>query len=282
MDSRTGAGAARGYLSLFRLGNCAMAAAGVLLSAVVCAGIDGLEDHSLGILLSMAVAALFTAAGNSLNDYYDRETDRVAHPQRPIPSGRVSAMAARSLSAMMFGAAFVLSLFVGLFSILIVISAILIMVWYEKSLKAKGLSGNLAIGWLTGALFLFGGVAVDGLELAWILAALALLATVGREIVKDIEDIEGDKGSRVTLPMEIGKRNAGVAASVSFVAAVALSPVPYLLDLLSVWYIPVVVLSDAIFIYCALIQFRNPRMGQKVAKLAMFVALVAFLLGGVF
>jgi geranylgeranylglycerol-phosphate geranylgeranyltransferase len=156
------------------------------------------------------------------------------------------------------------------------------MVYYEMILKAKGLSGNLAIGWLTGALFLFGGAAVEGLELAWILAALAFLATLGREIVKDIEDVEGDKGSRLTLPIRIGKRNAGVAASVSFVAAVALSPVPYLLDLLSAWYVPAVVVSDAIFIYCALIQFRNPRMGQKVAKLAMFVALVAFLLGGVF
>ena len=259
-----------------------MAAAGVLLSAVVCAGIDVLDEFALPVVLSMVIASLFTAAGNSLNDYFDRETDKAAHPERPIPSGRVLPKTARSLSVVMFGAAFVMSFFVGLYSILIVASAILIMVYYEMHLKARGLSGNLAIGWLTGALFLFGGAAVDGLELAWILAALAFLATLGREIVKDIEDIEGDKGSRLTLPMRLGKRDAGIAASMSFVAAVALSPAPYLLDLLSVWYVPVVAAADAIFIYCALIQFQNPRMGQKVAKLAMFVALVAFLLGGVF
>jgi geranylgeranylglycerol-phosphate geranylgeranyltransferase len=156
------------------------------------------------------------------------------------------------------------------------------MVGYEWLLKAEGLAGNLAISWLTGALFLFGGAAVDSLELAWILGALAFLATLGREIVKDIQDIEGDKGSRRTLPMRIGVKNAGIAGSAAFAAAVALSPLPYLLDLLSLWYVPVVLAADAIFIYCALIHFRDAGKGQKVAKLAMLIALIAFLAGGVF
>lgn len=282
MDGRTRAGTVGGYLSLFRLGNCVMAALGALLAAVACVGIEGLEDFIVEVVLSMAIVLLFTAAGNSLNDYFDRETDKVAHAERPIPSGRVSPGGARLVAGLLFVFAVALGFFVSLYSILIVVSAILIMVYYERSLKARGLSGNLAISWLTGALFLFGGAAVDKLELAWILAALAFLATLGREIVKDVQDMEGDKLSRRTLPMRIGPRRAGLVASASFLAAVALSPVPYLLDLMSVWYVPAVAAADAIFIYCALIHFRNPEKGQKVAKLAMFVALLAFLLGGVF
>ena len=265
-----------------RLGNCAMAALGALLAAVVCVGMEGIDDFVEEVVISMAAVVMFTAAGNALNDYFDRDTDKVAHPERPIPSGRMSPKVARSAAAAMFAVSFVLSVFVNVYSILIVMSAILVMVYYERSLKAKGLSGNLAISWLTGALFLFGGAAVDKLELAWILAALAFLATLGREIVKDVQDIEGDRATRHTLPMRIGVRNAGIGASAAFVSAVALSPVPYLLDLLSEWYVPAVVVADAIFIYCALIHFRNPERGQKIAKLAMFVALLAFLLGGVF
>ena len=127
-----------------------------------------------------------------------------------------------------------------------------------------------------------GGAAVDSMALAWILAALAFFATLGREIVKDIQDIEGDMGSRHTLPMRIGVRNAGAVGSSAFVIAVALSPLPYLLDLLSLWYVPIVLAADGIFIYCALIHFRSPEKGQRVAKLAMLVALIAFLAGGVF
>jgi geranylgeranylglycerol-phosphate geranylgeranyltransferase len=62
---------------------------------------------------------------------------------------------------------------------------------------------------------------------------------------------------------------------------VALSPAPYLLDLLSEWYVPVVIVADGIFIYSSIVLFRNPERGQKIAKLAMFIALVAFLFGGI-
>jgi len=281
MQDSAGTWHPQGYLKLFRLGNCVMAALGALLASVICAGIDDVSRFTVEIVLSMTVVVSFTAAGNSLNDYYDREVDRVAHPERPIPSGRVAPRAARGLAFGLFAMALVLSVFVSWQSLAIVVVSIVIMVGYERSLKAVGLAGNLAISWLTGALFLFGGAAVGKLELAWMLAALAFLATLGREIVKDIQDIEGDKGSRRTLPMSVGVKKAGVAGSVSFFGAVALSPLPYLMSLLSIWYVPVVVVADGIFIYCALIHFHDPEKGQKVAKLGMLVALLAFFLGGV-
>lgn len=282
MERQAAKNSVGGYLRLFRLGNCAMASLGALLAAVVCVGVDGLSDFAAEIAFSIAVVASFTAAGNSYNDYFDRETDKVAHPERPIPSGTVTPYGAALVAVVLFAVSLGLSFFVNLGAVLIVITSVLVMVGYEMLLKAEGLGGNLAISWLTGALFLFGGAAVERLELAWILAALAFLATLGREIVKDIQDIEGDRGTRRTLPMRIGIRNAGIVGSTSFVAAVALSPLPYLLDLLSWWYVPVVLAADAIFIYCALIHFSSPERGQKVAKLAMFVALIAFLAGGVF
>ena len=175
-----------------------------------------------------------------------------------------------------------LAFFVGPISLLIVIVSIAIMVLYEWFLKSEGLVGNLAISWLTGALFLFGGAAVGRLELAWILAALAFLATFGREVIKDIQDIEGDKGHRLTLPMRMGAKSAGIVGSLGFVGAVALSPFPYLLNLLDIWYVPAVAAADGIFIYCALIHFRDPERGQGIAKYGMLVALLAFFLGGVF
>lgn len=282
MQSRASSGITSGYLGLFRLGNCAMGALGALLAAVACVGVTGLEDFAWEVVLSMLVVVSFTAAGNTLNDYFDREVDKVAHPERPIPSGTVSPGAARALAVIMFLVSFMLSIWINPWSIAIVATSVFVMVGYEAFLKAEGLAGNLAISWLTGALFLFGGAAVDRLELAWILATLAFLATLGREIVKDIQDIEGDKGSRRTLPMRIGPRSAGIVGSVAFVSAVALSPLPYLLDLLSWVYVPVVLVADAIFIYCASVHFKSPERGQKIAKLAMFVALLAFLLGGVF
>ena len=274
-------GRAGTYLNLLRPGNCLMGAIGALLASVICAGLSGVEDALIDVLLSMLIVIMFTGAGNALNDYFDRETDKVAHPERPLPKGLITPQVALYLSAALFIGTIVLSLIVNLWSFAIVVTSILVMVGYEVLLKAEGLAGNMAISWLTGALFLFGGAAVQRMEVAWILALLAFLATLGREIVKDIQDIEGDRGTRLTLPMRIGRGRAGIVASVAFIGAVMLSPAPYLLDLLSVWYVVGVVVADAIFIYCALIHFADPKKGQRIAKLAMLVSLVAFLLGGV-
>jgi len=282
MASRGASGVVAGFVSMIRPGNCIMGAAGVLLAAVICLSPEAaLEDFAVDISLSMLVVVIFTAAGNSLNDYFDREVDRKAHPSRPIPRGAVSPRGALAFSSLMFTVSCVLGLVVGPISFLIVVLSVAIMLAYEVLLKSEGLMGNLAISWLTGALFLFGGASVDGMEIAWILALLAFLATLGREIVKDVQDIEGDRGSRTTLPMRIGARNAGVVASASLLAAVALSPAPYLLSLLTEWYLALVVVADGIFIYSSLIHFRDPERGQKVIKLAMLFALAAFLFGGI-
>ncbi len=281
MGPRTAGSMIRSYLRLFRLENCAMGAVGTLLAVIICVGVSDLRLYAVETGLSMLVVLLFTAAGNSLNDYYDRETDKRAHPERMIPLGKLTPHEVMYASVALFTLALVVSVAITILSIAIVATSILVMLAYEMRLKAEGFAGNIAIGWLTGALFLFGGAAVDRLDLAWILAALAFFATIGREIVKDIQDVEGDRTARLTLPMRIGEKRAGYVAAASFVAAVALSPLPYLQDSLSAWYVPVVAAADGMFIYCAWILFDDPERGQKMAKLAMAVALVAFLLGGV-
>lgn len=271
-----------GYVSMARPLNCLMGALGVLLASVVCAGLDGLDDYVPEIALSIAVVALFTAGGNYLNDYFDRDVDRKAHPSRPIPRGLVRPGSALWLSMVVFGATALLGWLIGPVSFLIVVTSVGVMLAYEVLLKSEGLAGNLAISWLTGAVFLFGGAAVDAMDLAWILALLAFLATLGRELIKDIQDLAGDEGHRRTLPMRLGPRKAGAVASASLAGAIALSPAPYLMSLLDPLYLPVVLVADAIFIYSAMIHFSAPERGQKVVKLAMLAALVAFLVGGVF
>jgi geranylgeranylglycerol-phosphate geranylgeranyltransferase len=281
MAPKNGDGVVAGYVSIIRPGNCLMGAAGVLLAAVICLEHGEFEDYLLEMILSMLVVVAFTGAGNSLNDYFDRDVDVAAHPSRPIPRGAVTPSGALVLSGVLFALSAFAGLAIGAISFVIVVASLAIMLAYEVLLKSEGLVGNLAISWLTGALFLFGGAAVDNLELAWILAVLAFLATLGREVTKDIQDMEGDKGVRVTLPMKVGVRNAGMVAAISLLGAVALSPAPYLLSLLTVWYIPIVALADGVFIYSSIILFRDPERGQKVIKLAMLFALLAFLFGGI-
>jgi len=267
------------YVQLFRLGNCLMGVLGMLMGAFIAAG-AGMADHPLGLTAASAAVLLCIIGGNSLNDYLDREVDKAAHPERPIPSGRMAPATAKRISIGAFALAALASLVLDWLSIVIVLTSMAIMIAYELRTKKLGLIGNGSIGWLTGALFLFGGAVVGMPDRVWAIAAMAALASLAREIVKDVQDVESDFDRR-TLPMSIGVRNASVVASLTFIAAVALSPQPYLAGYFGLPYVAAVAVADAIFIYCSGVVFRSPERAQKLAKLGMLVALVAFLLGGI-
>jgi geranylgeranylglycerol-phosphate geranylgeranyltransferase len=231
------------------------------------------------------VVFLFTGAGNTLNDYLDREIDKISHSNRPIPRGRVRSRNALIFSGVLFAASVGASLRLNPYCILIVLVNLAIMLTYEFKAKGLGLSGNLMISWLTASLFLFGGMAVyndypEILNLVLIILVLSFFATLGREISKDIQDIRGDIGRRRTLPIRIGRKKAGYVAIVCFMLAVVFSPLPYYLKMFGWLYLVIVLVADAIFIYAGASLKRSPKRASNNAKLAMFVALVAFLLGG--
>jgi len=270
-----------GLVALLRPLNCAMAAAAVLL-----AGYIATEQNLLDYLkategwIAALIVLFVVAAGNALNDLYDIEVDRVAHPTRPLTSGVLRPATAQLVAGAGFGAGFLLSFLLNLPSILTVTAAVALLLGYERTFKRQGFSGNVAISGLTGALFIFGGVAVAGVERTWVLALLAGLSTLGREIVKDIEDLAGDRGRRATLPTKLGARGAGWVASTAFLLAVVLSPFPALLSELTWWlFLPAVALADGMFIYAAFAHFRSPTRGQWLAKVGMILALFAFLVG---
>jgi geranylgeranylglycerol-phosphate geranylgeranyltransferase len=226
---------------------------------------------------------MFTGAGNALNDYLDRDIDRMNHPERPIPAGKATPRAALILSGVLFTASVILGLWLSIYCMLIILLNLAIMLGYELWAKSRGLSGNIMISWLTASLFLFGGYAIldtfpDILEPVLFMFLLSFFATLGREIAKDIQDMEGDIG-RHTLPMRVGPAKAGKAASIAFLAGIGLSPLPYFMGIFGFYYLVAVLFADAIFIYGAWMISRNPGKTSEFAKSAMMLALAAFLLG---
>ncbi len=268
------------FLKLMRPINCLISSFSVPIVMVTLLGTNFVSHQILlYTAIGMVVVFFFTAAGNTLNDYMDRETDKINHPDRPIPSGKINPKTALVYSGVMFSTSIILSFLFNFWTPrIIVISAVILMIAYETRFKKEGLAGNLIISALTGMVFIFGGSIYEELYIPILLGLLAFLATVGREIVKDIQDIKGDI-NRNTFPMKVGHKNAEITASAFIISAVILSPFPYILNLLSIYYLLVVVLADAIFIY-SLLLLKSAEKSQKFIKVAMVIALIAFLTGG--
>ncbi len=273
------------YLKLIRPLNVIIAAGAVLVASFIAVGTEVSErDILIPVLLACLAAGLVTAAGNVLNDYSDRETDKVNHPERPIPSGQVAPRSALNYSLALFIISLPVAFVVNIECFLVAALNVAVLVSYEGRLKGKGFSGNLEVSWLTGSIFIFGGLAAyqgdtESLMRTMYLAVLAFFATLGREIAKDIQDVKGDT-DRQTLPMKMGVEGAASTAGLSFALAIMFSIPPPFLGVFNYYYLAVVLLADAIFIYCATLLIRNPARTSSMAKIGMVVALFAFLIGG--
>lgn len=262
------------FVELARPGNVVMAGVGVLVGALVGAGLGGWA----AIAKAAAATALVTGGGNALNDVTDRHIDRRAHPKRPIPSGRLSAQAATAAAVVAFLAALGLGAWVSWELFVLVAAAETLLVGYEGLWKARGLVGNVVVAALVGATFVAGAVAVD--RLTWpvgFLAGLAFLANVAREVWKDLEDAPHDV-DRATLPKRRGELANRLAQGLT-VLAVGLSLMPFLVGFGGWPFALFVGLADSVFV--AAVFAPTPAGAQRRSKQAMMVALIAFALGGV-
>ena len=275
------------YIKILRPGNCIMGMFAVYISSVIILGelnVFLFDQHYLDIILAFITVFLFTGAGNALNDYLDRDIDRKNHPERPIPSGKVKPEQVMIFSLVLFGLALFFGFMINILTFMIVLINLIVMLAYEFKLKNIGLIGNLSISWLSASLFLFGGLAIlnsfsADLEPIWILFTLAFFATLAREIIKDIQDMRGDIG-RSTLPKQIGMEKSGYIAIAALIMAMVISPIPYILEMFAYPYLIVIILADAIFLYSGYILKFSPKKAAKLAKYAMMIALLAFIVGG--
>ncbi len=70
---------------------------------VLIGGIIGGFDYLNEKLIIAMIAVFFITSGSmGLNDYFDRDIDKKAHPDRPIPSGKITPMQGLTFSIILF------------------------------------------------------------------------------------------------------------------------------------------------------------------------------------
>ena len=268
------------YIALTRPGNVVLTAIAVVAGSFIAAG-DNIVDFQVEILIASISAMMLVGGGNALNDYNDRESDKKNHPKRPIPAGLISAentllysqvLLSGGLLVVLFGLANKLPFIIALIGTVTLIS-------YENQLKALGMSGNIAVGFMSGAVFLFAGMVVNDPGPTLWMFGLAFFATISREIIKDIQDLEGDK-DRLTLPARIGISNSLIVAGIILITAVSLSytAAPQFDGMALNAYLIGISAANAMM----LIGFQNARnenyfSGQKNIKQGMGIAMLAFI-----
>ncbi|UIO99166.1 geranylgeranylglycerol-phosphate geranylgeranyltransferase [Halobaculum sp. CBA1158] len=266
-----------GYLELARPGNAVAAGALTFVGSFVAGGLDA----PVAVVFAVVATAAATAAGNAVNDYFDREIDAVNRPGRPIPSGRVPARGAAAYAGVLFAVATAAAVTLPPLALGIAVANLLALLAYTQVFKGLPAVGNVVVAYLTGSTFLFGAAAVGGLSgPTWTLFGLAATATFAREVVKDVEDVAGDREEGLrTLPIVAGERPALALATAAMAVAALASALPYLRGTFGAAYLAVVVPADAAMLGATAWGFRDPATAQRWIKRGTFLAAIAFVAG---
>jgi geranylgeranylglycerol-phosphate geranylgeranyltransferase len=275
------------YIEILRPGNALMGAISIILVALI--------DKTISIPVILAILAVFfeTAAGNVINDYFDYKIDLINKPERPIPSGRISLKNGKNYAYLLFLAGTICGFLISYLTnnwipFGIVILADIVLYLYAYKLKATPLIGNLAVGFMTGFGFVFGGFSINNptiIMTSIFLGFFAFVMTTAREIVKDIEDIEGDKADGAkTLPIMIGAKKPAILAAILIVIDSALCPLLYYYHVFGILYLVVIAIAVILFIYSAILilKSQDKATASKVSKnlkIGMLIAFVAFVFG---
>ena len=146
--------------------------------------------------------------------------------------------------------------------------------------------GNITVAFLTGLVFIYGGIAVENYDAAIIPALFAFLINLMREIVKDMQDIKGDeKASVISFPIKYGFQKSKILSLVVSILLILFTFYPFLIQLYRIeYFIIVMVIVNPLLIYANKILFevhseKNLEKVSIILKLNMVFGLIAIFVG---
>ena len=267
--------------ALTRPFNCLITAISVGVGALTSSGLAA----SPQVVAAAASAALIAAAGNVYNDLRDLEIDRINRPNRPLPSGRISTRATAIEAAALGLAGWLLSFWLGPYLWAISTGVVAGLYLYSSHLKSTVLWGNLLVSGLAAAAFPYGALAAGGMGRTWLPASFAFLFHFSREIIKDMEDVVGDRRRGVsTLALVAGPRRAAAMAVSSSAILMVVTLVPWVMGIYGLAYLVAIGVMDALLV---LVAFRVIRSGgrltdqrlSRILTVGMLLGLLAIVLG---
>ena len=241
------------YLKLLRIGNLAFLA--ILLyvmekwvaTPLLCSEQFGELMPWWALVLLVLSVVCIAAGGYVINDYFDVKIDRINRPDDLVVTRVISRDAAMRLFQVLTAVGIVAGLAVAwwarswnLLFIYVVIPGLL---WfYSSSYKRMFLIGNLIVAFISALVpLLVAMVNADHLRFlyheslaytpivgqlyVWLggFALFCMLLTLSREVVKDMEDVEGDRELECrTMPIVWGEKVSKILVTIVLLATIAL------------------------------------------------------------
>jgi geranylgeranylglycerol-phosphate geranylgeranyltransferase len=276
---------AKGLIALLRLPYWLMTGGLALLTALAITKGSSLSLQIV-VLIFFSMACI-TSAGFAINDYFDKETDAIIKPKRPLPSGSLSLRQVIAVSTILFSLGLILALLINWLSFgILVIDSVLLIVYSALVKKKSGFLANALVGILTGTAFIYGEVTIaNSVSLLSLSLYPIAFGTIGGNVLRDILSLDGDsKVGYPTLPQKIGNPKSARVAAVFFTVCGLLAPLPFLIGKFSAYYLPLILLWSALLVYSSVrlvtseSTVANVRKYERVITMSMILLPLALIL----
>lgn len=272
-----------GIFQIIRPLNCLFTFCVIIVGAFICSN-DATVTFK--ILLGALAGFFVTAAGNTINDIADVAIDKINRPERPLPSKKLSIHTAKVYYAFLVVVSLIIGLMIDYLAFLIILLSNMLLILYSLSVKRIVVFGNITVSFLTGYTFIFAGMIVGNVKEAIIPAVFAFLINFIREVVKDMEDIEGDKIAKArTLPIKYGFKTSKKFVLINSLILFLFTFIPLAFNIYRIeFFIIVMVVVNPILFYVVKLIYQQPspknlHIISKLLKLNMVVGLIAIYFG---
>lgn len=271
------------YIRIIRPVNFFIAFLSIYVSVIIA---DKSLAFSFTSFFGSLAGALIGGAGMVINDYFDYEIDKINRPKRPIPSGKISLRSALVYYFFLNLVALILVSQTNIYAFLIALISIVLIFFYSYKLKSKGVIGNFVVGLMTGLAFIYGGVIGRNIVPLLFPFIFGLLINFAREILKDVEDIEGDRIKNLsTFPIIYGENTALKVCNFLIVLTILSTFIPYLLKIYNVYYLLIILFGVNLPLVYSIKIIKNKPDRLKLRKIShlikyeMIIGLIAIYIG---
>ena len=257
----------------------------ISIFGILCVYIGAIASGSYSFSYELVygmLAVFFIGAGSMpFNDYFDWEIDKLNHPNRPLSIGLFKPVFGLHTGVIFFIIGLILSFLINYLCFIIASIAIILIIIYEIAYKNKAFIGNIIVAFTTAISFTYGGAILGELIKPTFFTLISFFIFLAREIIMDVRDFEGDKITRITLPIRVGRKPAAHLASILIIIAMIMFFIPSYLGIFSDWYIIFAIPVAIITIYSIILLYKDVNNAWKTAnilRITMAAGLIIFII----
>ncbi|KIX21701.1 ubiquinone biosynthesis protein UbiA [Flavobacterium sp. 316] len=244
------------------------------------------EERAMNILLDWKMflivlsSSLTIASGYIINNFYDAKKDLINRPKKAMIDRLVSQSTKLKVYFAINFLVVTLVSFISWKAVLFFSSYIFLIWYYSHKLKKQIIIGNLTAAVL--AVLPFFGILMyyrNFYQVIFAHATFLFLIIFIRELIKDLENIEGDLANEYkTIPVLFGEYTSKVI--ISIITTLTIIPVYFLTDIYDVGYMDIYFYTSLIFLVFFLLKLWKSK--EKTDYLKLHFLLKFIIVSGVF